>query len=478
MTPPRTSANIDTEAWRSAIKADAFASYHAEMGRAVLKEGNIPAAVEHFRQALGHDPRHRVAQVRLVATLCQHSENATAAQQAHAAAIAVDPLYEPRGHCLIALEAMEAKQWEASEQALSEAERLAPGLPEAAFCRRLLAIARGRGEGPDAPPPSTTGVSPDIAWNIVEEALSLSFAAFVENRFSAMVEVCRLALALDPDCSRADAQLGRGLTRLGRQEEAAAAFERAVAREGEQADLLWWFAECLMRLPEGVDRAASLFERAAALNPDSPLIHASRIHYLLQRGRFAEAIRLDQSRLERNPTDMVTRGRLAVGLLRAGQANEAVTEFRHCLKSVSNPFLNAYLGLALLAAGDVSAAVTTLEQALQQKAGDAWISSCLGLARQADGAPDQALTLQRHAAQTDGSAWVQITLGLALAATGNREGALAAWRSAAEQEPWNLFYYFSLVPTFRTELLQGFEEIGFTTSSPFWPDGQWTGIAT
>lgn len=471
MSAKRATTEIDVDAWRSAIRADTFANYHAEMGRAVQREGNLGVAIEHYRRALSHDPCRRAVQVRLVDAL-RRSDSTDEAARVHRAAFALDPLYESRGYCLIGLDAFDEKALEAADEAFAEAERLAPESPEAPFRRRLSALARGRGEGCDAPVPPATGVVSEVGNRLTNALLSMAGDASREGRVEIAIEAARLVLALDPENREANEELGRGLVRLGRREEADRAFELARDETGyERVDSLLAHAECLTRLPGRFDRAGELLERAVTLDPDSPQVRGILSTFLQQRGRFDEAARSDREFLERQPAfEAAVRPRVALAVLAAGRPEEALEEFRRCPSKNDDPHTPTYRSLVHLALGDVPAAISALETATRIMPDDPWIAGYRALARIDEGDREGALARLIPLTETAPSIWSWMNLGIALAENGRREEALEAHRRSIEADPFVVFYTAHRLTRHLPGLLDAYRFLGFT-SSPVWPRG-------
>lgn len=84
---------VDVESWRRRIKADTFARYHLGMGEALEREGSADAALSAYRRAVETMPDLVEAHFRLVALLGARGRR-DEAEQAHQAALRVDPLYD------------------------------------------------------------------------------------------------------------------------------------------------------------------------------------------------------------------------------------------------------------------------------------------------------------------------------------------------------------------------------------------------
>jgi predicted O-linked N-acetylglucosamine transferase (SPINDLY family) len=196
--------------------------------------------------------------------------------------------------------------------------------------------------------------------------------------------------------------LGNALRDLGRWDEAFASFDRALAITPDHAPILVNYAAALEtsigRMPDNLDRARALAERAVRLAPDFAdahftlgtilLRHADRpaalaaftaalrlapgfadAHYnagnqLLELGEGEAAIAAFTRAIDLKPNFLQARCNLATALIGQGQAARAITLMTETLAQwPHDSSAHCILGNALFAGGQLAAAVGAYEQA-------------------------------------------------------------------------------------------------------------------
>ncbi len=273
-----------------------------------------------------------------------------------------------------------------------------------------------------------------------------------------------------PDPKTRVAVLGRleaALDRAAVQDDAGAvaAIEQLLAENPGMVDPLPFLARSLIRLGRKQEAAAA-YRRALAAGPD-PQIELSLAHLLAEQGELDEAARLAESAVGGDPRrayetlvgiadlrqDPVAaqrwvdraiaagdagepiRRRQARQLAEQGRAGEAVALLSPLAAEAGADTL-AVLGLAQADNGEVEAGLATLERARRLAPTDGVVLENLGVvALRADRVP-LALEALEDAAKTaggGGSAWN--SLGVARYRAGDPRGAIAAWRRAAELDP-------------------------------------------
>ena len=136
-----TEAHWDVEAWRRAIKEDNLSNYHLEMGVAVLTEGALDKALEHFQRAATIKPSLDEAHYWAV-ELLQRLGRQTEANSAHETALKHVPDYRSNALLEIGLRQIGNGAEEKALASLAAAEQAGaePGLVVA--CRGLLHLSR------------------------------------------------------------------------------------------------------------------------------------------------------------------------------------------------------------------------------------------------------------------------------------------------------------------------------------------------
>ena len=210
------------------------------------------------------------------------------------------------------------------------------------------------------------------------------------------------ALRLRPDYPEALNNLGTTLEALGRPAEAAEAFRRALALQPEQAE--WWgnLGNVLTALRQA-DAAEDAYRRAVALSPTLPRAHAQLGSALRKEGRPSEAEAAFRAQVTLSPDDPDAHLNLAAALGEQDRAAEAA----------------ALLPRAVALAPERPEAHHTLATALRQ----------LGRLDEAEAAGRHALALRPHYAEALGN------LGLILREQGRLDEAEPLLRRALALQP-------------------------------------------
>lgn len=131
-----------------------------------------------------------------------------------------------------------------------------------------------------------------LAWvGIAESANLLNIYGTLSGTESVTLQEDAIdrALAIDSELGEAYASMA-GLYEI-RQEfgQAESAYRRAIELSPNYAPTYQWYANTLTRIPDRLDEAIPLLEKAAELDPLSPIIRSNRASLLQQLGRFQEA---------------------------------------------------------------------------------------------------------------------------------------------------------------------------------------------
>ena len=250
--------------------------------------------------------------------------------------------------------------------------------------------------------------------------------------------------ARDGDARRPDpkdrigslAELRRGFDhyRRGEWRKAVPAFETVLADNPGVVDGWEYLALSLRRLGR-LDDAAAAYREALAASVEAPHLLHGLAAVELDRGRLdaaggalarAAALGAPEPRLAR---------RLGVGLARAGRAAEAVAVLRPLAAAGESGAVTA-LARALSEGGDQAAAAGELGRLLETAPGDAEAHETLGLVRLRQRRWDEARAASRRAVELDprrADAWNN--LGVALYSVGREPEALDAWERAVSLDP-------------------------------------------
>jgi Flp pilus assembly protein TadD len=172
-----------------------------------------------------------------------------------------------------------------------------------------------------------------------------------------------------PGSSRTPASFnneGLLLRGLGRNAEAVAAFERALALEPGYASALWNLSELLVEAGIDPERGDALLRSALAAGlPEGPERAAARARHWGRQGRIDRALAVLDATLAARPEGAglhLLRGRYR---LEQGNCRGAAADFgREVALGPGNPLAHASLGLARACLGDVAGARRSLERSL------------------------------------------------------------------------------------------------------------------
>ncbi len=176
-----------------------------------------------------------------------------------------------------------------------------------------------------------------------------------------------------------------------------------------------------------LDEAADAFQRALALDPDAAQAHHNLGHVLRQQGRLDEAVRCFQKALSIDPGYGIGHQSLGIVSLMLGKSEAAEQSFEQALKLIGNdPYLLTYLGMARHEQKNFTAAVDAYRAAERLNPNDPVTQAHLARTLQETGDLDAAATAYRHAlASQPDDAKLHEELASLLLARKNAEAALA-----------------------------------------------------
>lgn len=176
----------------------------------------------------------------------------------------------------------------------------------------------------------------------------------------------RKAVEADPKLAEAHNNLGLLLRDGGRDEEALSELSRAVELDPKLASAQ---ANLAMALEDAgrVADAQVAYERAVALTPDDAMLRANHGLFLLDNGDAQGATLTLRAGLQRGKGNRAALVAIGNGLRRAAHPDEAVRALQAAIEAgdgKATAALLSELALAQHAAGDVTAAKASLEQAI------------------------------------------------------------------------------------------------------------------
>lgn len=482
----KTGANIDVEAWRRRIRADAFGRYHYEMGIAIRVEGNLPVAIQHLRTAIDTDPTLVDAYYQL-GRIHESQGQPAEAQALYARARAQDPGFPAATLVRLALKALD-RDTEGEDEALALARQALthdPAQPDAPWVEALILARRDR-MGEAATLWMGTGgggeAAVDLAWRFYRLAVTLREA----GRDADAGTVIDRALALDPDLPQAlgfsgmllveagqaveaearlrraveiqpgiawlHAHLGNALLTLGRPQDAVAELRTAAADMGDDAWVLGQLGSALARTG-GFDEAVATLQKSLSRKADVPWVLGHLGLALRGLSRTGEAAAVLERAVRHDPENPWLLALLGETRASESRFGEAVVLYRQALdrdrqspsRKLDVPWVLGHLGLALRELGRIGEATAELERAVEHAPENPWLLALLGEARASESRFDEAVALYRQALERgrqspDGKLdvpWVLGHLGLALRGLGRNGEAVAALERAVGYAPGN-----------------------------------------
>ncbi len=238
--------------------------------------------------------------------------------------------------------------------------------------------------------------------------------------FASNEALWQATLTRNPVCWLALTELGEGLARQGRFEEAGIRFEQALhlnpslavthnslgvayVRTGRPAEALRHYREALRLDPffavahnnlggsllrsGQIHEAGYHFRLSLQFDPKLTLPRINLGNLLLQSGRVEEAVRYFRQALQLQPGDADLHLRLGNALFHGDRLGEAITAYEHALQLAPNlPESHNNLGAALLRLGKTVPAIERFQQALRLRPGYAEAATNLSNARAAESA--------------------------------------------------------------------------------------------
>jgi predicted O-linked N-acetylglucosamine transferase (SPINDLY family) len=244
------------------------------------------------------------------------------------------------------------------------------------------------------------------------------------------------AAHLAPEEARHWTGLGQALQALGRLDEAASAYRRALGIDPTGADVYFALGVVLQSQADYAG-AIDVYERAAALQSDS-FAALNNLGNCLQRcGRHAEAVTAYRRALAARPGEAGAMANLGTVLQAVGRSDEALELLRTAV--AVEPRVSAHavnLGIVLCRRRDFVAAETVLRQALATDPRNADAAFNLANALYGLGRPRDAIDLYRQAAELrPNHADTLINLGNMHREIGEFAAAAAAYASAIRAQP-------------------------------------------
>jgi tetratricopeptide (TPR) repeat protein len=290
-------------------------------------------------------------------------------------------------------------------------------------------------EGPLPDPKTQRHVLSDL-----EEGL----AANQEGRYADAAALFERLLAENPNMQDVWAFYAMSLQKLGRDEETAVAYEKALKLSGGSPQLALATGTKLMELRR-FDEARSNAELALKTFPERAYDLLTQIE--IERGNEDEAMVVMRKAIAEGHASETLKRQMALSLSGRGQPGEAIALRQPRAQTAEPPTLNA-LAIALSDSGRHAEAMALLQQALQKDPKNAHVHETLGMVALRLRNPQEARTHLKRALELNDKlpiAWN--TLGVALYQTEGPAAAVDAWKRSVELDPkqYDALYNLGLV---------------------------------
>jgi choline-sulfatase len=338
--------------------------------------------------------------------------------------------------------AAERRTYSALRQAMKEHDRrlAAPAAADEETAAKLAALgyigsSMAEHEGPLPDPKTQRHILSDL-----EDGL----AANQEGRYADAAVLFERLLAANPNMQDVWAFYANSLQKLGRDQEAVEAYEKALKLSGGSPQLALATGAKLMDLRR-FDDARSHAELALKNFPMRSYELLAQI--ALKEGKEDEALAVMRRAVAEGEASEALRRQLALILSRRGQPAEAVALLQPLAPSAETPTLNT-LAIALSDSGRHAEANAVLQQALQKDPENAYVHETLGMVALRLRNPQEARGHLRRALELNDKlpvAWN--TLGVALYQTEGPAAAVDAWKRSVELDPkqYDALYNLGLV---------------------------------
>ena len=290
-------------------------------------------------------------------------------------------------------------------------------------------------EGPLPDPKTQRHVLADL-----EEGL----AANQEGRFADAVALFERLLATNPNMQDVWAFYAMSLHKMGRHDDSADAYEKALKLSGGSPQLALATGTKLMELRR-FDEARSHAELALKTFPERSYDLLTQI--ALEEGDEDGALAVMRRAVAENQASETLRRQLALTVSGRGQPGEAIAVLQPVAQTAEAPTLNA-LAIALSDSGRHAEANAVLQRALQKGPKNAHVHETLGMVALRLQNPQQARGHLRRALELNDKlpiAWN--TLGVALYQTEGPAAAVDAWKRSVDLDPkqYDALYNLGLV---------------------------------
>jgi len=243
-------------------------------------------------------------------------------------------------------------------------------------------------------------------------------------------------VAKAPSNGRAHNELGVALEKLGRTDEAIAAYLKSVELDPNSVHARANLGNLLAKRGRA-DDAVDQLHQALRIKPHAADLLCGLGGILVDAGRVDEGLVSLRKSLAIRPDSAEARNNLGNALARQGRFEPAITEFRKAL-DIKPAFASAHnnLGLALVKSGRLEDSVKHFQKAVELDAAYTQAQLNLGAALKATGRPAEAISSYREAiANNPNNADFHHSLAIVLTQQGQLDDAIAEYRKALKIKP-------------------------------------------
>ena len=368
-------------------------------GRAAQELGDRDRALGEYREAVRVGEEETDAALRLAELHFSHGE-LVSAQQFAERHIRKRPYVEPSAHVIAARAAASLGRSDRAETLLNNLRVKDPKNPTSYV---EFAAIRRRNSGPLAALEIIEGSGLDMTDPANVDAIRAAAGDYFSlDRGEDAVALVAAAVNAHPDSAELLDLKGRVLLRVGRNAEAAKAFETALAADADFAPALEAVAT-MKRTAGDLDGAIVLYERAAAADETRAEAQYLAAQTQLMKGDQEAAQRLLKSALARDPSHVGANNDLAWLLASTGQQlDRALSLAERAVRVGPSADTLDTLGYVHLERGDPAAAVSALGKALEARPDSPSIEYRLGVALAATGDKEKARAVLTRALERPG----------------------------------------------------------------------------
>lgn len=323
-----------------------------QRGVALQQQGRLEEAAAAYRELLKVAPNYAEAHANLGAVLARLGRHAEAIA-AYEAALKINPNLTPV-YFNLGLAHYRANHPAAAVAAFRQLLSISPTAVQARQMLGIALVELGRDEEAvaeleqtlDTPPDAAALYSLGLAYvrlhrtkvnNIIARLESFPAGAAAAHllrgqmwlarfEFEKAVEELKQAQAMNPELPRLNYSLGLAYYKLGRNQEALAAFTEELRRQPQ--DTLSVFYLALLNEADGrIEEARRQIEIVRTVQPDSPEVNALYGKILLKQGKAAEAVAPLELAIKHSPDDAEKRLQLARAYQQSGRRQDAAREF-------------------------------------------------------------------------------------------------------------------------------------------------------